>query len=1146
MHCINKRLIQMNKQVFQTSSRKRWNRFRWSFRFILTILILLVGVFVTMFALEGSPNVPFKHDYRNVVSADNVFLKDNKTARTYKTFRDIFAEKKMHNNYATATINKHRFIGKGNALTAKYIAEWNNPRLGVRAAWYVNWDNRSYRSLKKNLKHLNMIIPEWFFINMKTDRVESRINVKALQLMRKSGVPIMPMLTNNVKGSFRPEAIGRIMRNPMKRKQLINDVITLCKRYHFSGVNIDFEELNINDNQLLTDLVKELSTACHAHNLYLTEDIEPFNEDYDVVALAKYCDYLFLMAYDEHNSTSAPGPVSSQQWIEKATDWAAHSIPNNKIVLAMAAYGYDWSGKDDCESISFNQLMATALDAGAKVHFDDNTYNIDMAYQDENTGLLHRIYSTDAATMFNTMRFGAEYHLAGYSVWRLGTEDNRLWNFYGKDMSWESVSSFKLQKMMQLPGTEDVNYVGDGEVLSVASEPHPGKISIALDKDEQLIAEEHYVKIPSTYTVDKLGKAGKKELVITFDDGPDSRWTPTVLRILKQYHVPAAFFMVGLQIEKNLPVVKQVFDDGHTIGNHTFTHHNVAENSERRTYAELKLTRMLIESITGQSTVLFRAPYNADSDPTEREEIEPMILASRRNYIFVGESIDPNDWEVGVTADQIYKRVIDGVHRGDGHIILLHDAGGSTRQPTLTALPRILNTLQREGYHFISLEKYLGMSRSQLMPVIPKDKAYYAMQANLSLAELIYHASDFLTALFLVFLVLGFARLLFMYILMIREKRREKRRAYPLLDKTNAAKVSIIVPAYNEEVNVVRTLENLKMQDYPNFDIVFVDDGSKDNTLKRVQEAFADDPNIVILTKQNAGKASALNYGIAHTTAEYVVCIDADTQLRKNAVTLLMRHYLTDTEGRIGAVAGNVKVGNQRNMLTRWQAIEYTTSQNFDRMAYASINAITVVPGAIGAFRKKAIEDAGGFNTDTLAEDCDLTMGILEKDYVIENENAAIAMTEAPESLRQFVKQRTRWTFGVMQTFWKHRAALFSKKHKGFGLWAMPNMLIFQYIIPTFSPLADLMMLFGLFMGNGWQIFIYYLLFLLVDGSVSIMAYIVEKEPLWVLLWIIPQRFFYRWVMYYVIFKSYMKAIKGELQSWGVLKRTGNVTIANK
>ena len=254
-----------------------------------------------------------------------------------------------------------------------------------------------------------------------------------------------------------------------------------------------------------------------------------------------------------------------------------------------------------------------------------------------------------------------------------------------------------------------------------------------------------------------------------------------------------------------------------------------------------------------------------------------------------------------------------------------------------------------------------------------------------------------------------------------------------------------------------------------------------------------------------------------------------------------MGHFIADEAGRVGAVAGNVKVGNQRNMLTYWQAIEYTTSQNFDRMAYSNINAVTVVPGAIGAFRKKALEEVGGFTTDTLAEDCDLTMSINEHGYVIENENYAVAMTEAPETVRQFVKQRIRWSFGVMQTFWKHRSSLFARSKGGFGLWAMPNMLIFQYIIPTFSPLADILMLLGLFTGNAWQIFLYYLLFLLVDASVSIMAYIFEHERLWVLLWIIPQRFFYRWIMYYVLFKSYLKAIKGELQTWGVLKRTGNV-----
>ena len=166
---------------------------------------------------------------------------------------------------------------------------------------------------------------------------------------------------------------------------------------------------------------------------------------------------------------------------------------------------------------------------------------------------------------------------------------------------------------------------------------------------------------------------------------------------------------------------------------------------------------------------------------------------------------------------------------------------------------------------------------------------------------------------------------------------------------------------------------------------------------------------------------------------------------------------------------------------------------------------------------------------------------INERGYIIENENYAVAMTEVPETLRQFVKQRIRWCFGVMQTFWKHRSSLFATSKKGFGMWAMPNMLIFQYIIPTFSPLADILMIIGLFTGNAAQVFAYYLVFLLVDASVSIMAYIFEHERLWVLLWIIPQRFFYRWIMYYVLFKSYLKAIKGELQTWGVLKRTGHV-----
>ncbi len=171
----------------------------------------------------------------------------------------------------------------------------------------------------------------------------------------------------------------------------------------------------------------------------------------------------------------------------------------------------------------------------------------------------------------------------------------------------------------------------------------------------------------------------------------------------------------------------------------------------------------------------------------------------------------------------------------------------------------------------------------------------------------------------------------------------------------DAPLVSIIVPAYNEEVNAVSSIENLLKTDYPRFEIIFVDDGSRDGTFDKVSNAFEGYPNVRVFTKANGGKASALNFGIQQSAADFVICIDADTKLLSDAVSKLMIHF-GDTRyhngKKVGAVAGNVKVGNTVNLLTRWQSIEYISSQNFDRKAFAYVNAITVVPGAIGAFRK--------------------------------------------------------------------------------------------------------------------------------------------------------------------------------------------------
>jgi cellulose synthase/poly-beta-1,6-N-acetylglucosamine synthase-like glycosyltransferase len=567
-------------------------------------------------------------------------------------------------------------------------------------------------------------------------------------------------------------------------------------------------------------------------------------------------------------------------------------------------------------------------------------------------------------------------------------------------------------------------------------------------------------------------------------------------------------------------------------------------------------TRLLIECITGHSTIMFRAPFNADSDPEASEEMIPIALSRSRNYITIGESIDPNDWEKAefpsLNADSIFNRVVRQhlfhIQNGDSskNIILLHDAGGD-RSETVKATGMIIRYFRSQGYSFTTIADLLGKKHDDLMPPVPKGTGYYLLQFNFFLAEIYYVGEHFLNALFIVFLSLSALRVLILGIGAFLQKKKEKRywekHADLLKTYQSLPLVSIIVPAYNEEVSVVNSLENLLHCNYPEFEIIFVNDGSKDHTLEKVNEVFHNHPKVKIFTKPNGGKSSALAVGIEKAVGDYLVCIDADTQLLPNAVGELMRNFIDEN---VGAVAGVVKVGNEVNILTKWQSIEYISSQNFDRKGFAYLNAITVVPGAIGAFRKSAVLAAGGFTTDTLAEDCDLTIRILKAGYVVANEPRAIAYTEAPETIKQFMKQRFRWSFGVMQTFWKHKDLVFNDGYKSLGWIALPDILLFKYIIPFFSPLADFFMLMGIVTDNAAnnniaKIGKYYLIFLLVDTLIAAIGFAFDKEKPWKLVWIIPQRLIYRWFMIIVLFRSFRRAIKGELQNWGVLKRTGNV-----
>jgi cellulose synthase/poly-beta-1,6-N-acetylglucosamine synthase-like glycosyltransferase len=531
-------------------------------------------------------------------------------------------------------------------------------------------------------------------------------------------------------------------------------------------------------------------------------------------------------------------------------------------------------------------------------------------------------------------------------------------------------------------------------------------------------------------------------------------------------------------------------------------------------------------------------PYYAE--PRTYEELEPIARSRKENYLTAGESIDPNDWQPGVTADSIFLRTVKQVEQRNASIILLHDAGGDTRQATVDALPRIIHYFKERGYVFTTVAGLMGKTKNDVMPAVPSS---WAMKVNFFFAELNFWGSEILYTLFITGIILSVVRMLAVAVMAALQKRKEKNETLTSV----TPKVSIIVPAYNEEVSAVKTIGSLLGQDYPDIDIVFVDDGSADKTFEVVNAAFNNHPRVKVFTKPNGGKASALNFGINQSRADFVVCIDADTQLQKNAVSELMKRFVNK---EVGAVAGNVKVGNELNMLTNWQSIEYITAQNFDRRAFDLLNCITVVPGAIGAFRRDAILIAGGFTTDTLAEDCDLTMRLQRHKYLIRNCSSAIAFTEAPENLKGFLKQRFRWSFGIMQSFWKHRDAVFNPKYKSFGMVALPNILIFQMLLPFLAPLADFILLaslvaagMGIVDAGIGHILFYYLIFTVVDMAGAALAFAFEKADYKKLLWMLPQRFVYRQLMYYVLIKSIRRAIKGELQGWGNLKRTGNVKL---
>ncbi len=1139
------------RQVFSTMSPRRWRIVKTTAGVLLGITIIGLCMFITTLAYPNKPELP-------------------------KNFNRFSQSLEQVAHDTTLSWQQQAANGCCSAHQPLLLTSLSNPSRvpmaqQIRAAYYVNWDQQSYFSLEKNISQLNTLVPNWLFMDslitlnspLLEDTVTCTIDVKAFELLKNHrNISVIPTLTNFFDGKLNVGGTEAILNDSRKRTHFIESIVKSVKRYGFQGVNLDFEDLEDEWIPNYYAFADELYHRLHTEGLILAQVLVPYNQQISLDSLQAHSDLIFVEALNQHYETGQAGAIADLGWVEKWMKSLSEKVSKEKMVLAMPAFGLDWSKKGKAPGeMTYRVALSIAEEVGAKIKFNPASYHFEYEYADDDN-ISHKVFFADAVTNFNQIRMANDMGWRGVMMHRLGSEDSRLWEFFGKDLGKTALDngSFDINTLSTTIIPEDVEYVGDGEVMDVISEnPAAGAIRLDYDKTKHLIVGEYYDKLPTSFVVQKFGKnlntangERSKKLVLTFDDGPDPKYTPQVLDILKKEKVPGAFFLIGKNAEANPSIVKRIFDEGHEIGNHTYFHPKLHEVYKWRAEAEMRLTRRTIESITGSSTLLFRPPYNPYTEPRTVDELYSFLLARHNNYLVVSESIDPLDWKKDITTDDILKRIIEKNDLGYGHIVLLHDAGGE-RDSTIKALPRIIRHFKNQGYEFVTIADLMGKSRAEIMPSLVKTQKPL-IQVYRAIASFIAGLNDTLKGIFYIAMVFGTFRMFFVLYFALKQFKVEKN----LVETNYAPPLSIIVPAYNEEVGAVSTVASLLNQNYSNYEVVFVDDGSKDKTYEVVKEAYKNHPQVTVMTKPNGGKASALNYGLKRCKNEFVVCIDADTILDPNALKEIAKPF---ADPKVGAVAGNVIVGNQVNMLTKWQSIEYVTAQNFDRMAFAYLNCITVVPGAIGAFRRQAIGSVGWYETDTLAEDCDLTVRIISKGYRVTHNNKSIAITESPETYQQFLKQRLRWCFGVMQAFWKNKQVLFNRQYGALGWVAFPNILFFGLLFPILSPIADFTLVFNLVHSiieeasqdkaqagaqqldffTKYHMLIMYLGYMLIDISISAVAFIIQKEPLWKLWLLFPQRFVYRPLSYYILIKSYVKALKGELMGWGVLKRTGSM-----
>lgn len=1030
----------------------------------------------------------------------------------------------------------------------KRNAPAESSRAATRYAFFNHWDENSFASLREHAGDIDVLVPEWLHIagsEGEISRDDARREEHIRLWLKKSapGLRVLPLVNNYdpARGLWDGASVAELVGSEQAKAALGRNLLEYVQDGGFGGIVMDFKSMPDEAIDGFVDFVRGLRATFTAAGREVHVVLPAYETRFETAQLAAVADRVILLAYDEHWEGGVAGPLAAQGWFEAQLDQHFEVVPGSKIVVAVGSYAVDWQDGARGKRLPVPAAWDLAAEAGAEISFHSTVLNPTFAYQDE-AGKRHVVWMLDGATAFNQMAAALAMSPAGVALARLGTEDPTVWRVFARGKGPDATTVKHLEDVEPSRG---VVYTGEGEVLKATDRVSSGRRIISYDERYNLITYQNMVELPRSMTITRWGHTNEKLIALTFDDGPSREFTPKILKILREKNAKATFFVVGANAALEPGILRAIYADGHEIGNHTFTHPNLAEIPAAQLDLELNATQRVLESKLGVRTTLFRPPFVKDIEPETRDQARTLVSSAAMGYITIGLKIDPLDWERPGTLE-IVERTIAYATAQRGNVVLLHDGGGDRTQ-TVEALPMIIDELRARGYRFVTVSELLGLSREDVMPPLPDDGRYMSWLNDVGFT-LARHFSMALGAVFVIGLVFGLSRLVLVAAAALLQSRREIERAN-LAWKPRS--VAVLVPAYNEEKVICDSISSLLESRYSEFDIIVVDDGSTDGTVKAVRETFGGNPRVKLFCKPNGGKASALNWGIARTEAEIIVAIDADTRLDPDAISELVRHF---ADPKVGAVAGAVYVGNANRLLTRFQALEYVISQNLDRRALELVNGITVVPGAIGAWRRDAVVAVEGYDTDTLAEDADLTVKLERAGWKVVHEPRAFAITEAPETVAQFVKQRFRWMFGTLQVAFKNLRNL-SQLPLGLKYVTLPNVLVFQFLFALIAPVIDLALVLSIaadlrdyytrfsleLSDRTWSILTYWLVLQTVEVVVGVIGLHLDRRraPWGLLPLIILQRFCYRQLTYWVAMKATAAAIRGGMIGWGKLQRRG-------